>query len=55
MVNKLVQLYPMGSAIAKLRTRMSQVEGRTVVSFYVRDGDTWKRCMTYVNNKVTLH
>ncbi len=55
MVNKLVQLYPIGSAICEIAdSDVSGWKAQTVV-IYLRDGDTWKRCVTYVNNKVTLH
>jgi ketosteroid isomerase-like protein len=49
MVNKLVALYPIGSAMCEIAD--SDVGGHKVqtVTIYVRDGDTWKRCMSYVN------
>ena len=50
MVNKLVALYPIGSAMCEIAD--SDVGGwkAQTVTIYVRDGDTWKRCMSYVNN-----
>ena len=51
MVNKLVQLYAIGDAICEIAD--SDVGGwkaQTVI-IYVRDGDAWKRRMTYVNNR----
>jgi ketosteroid isomerase-like protein len=51
MVNKLVQLYPIGDAICEIAD--SDVGGwkAQTVTIYVRDGDTWKASMTYVNNE----
>ncbi|MGB9277274.1 MAG: nuclear transport factor 2 family protein [Terrimicrobiaceae bacterium] len=48
MVNKLVQLYAIGNAICEIAD--SEVGGGMVqtVVIYVRDGDAWKRRMTYV-------
>ena len=48
MVNKLVALYPIGSAMCKIAD--SDVGGNKVhtMVIYVREGDTWKRCMAYV-------
>jgi ketosteroid isomerase-like protein len=54
MVNKVVALYPIGSAICEIAD--SDVGGwkAQTVTIYVREGDTWKATMTYVNNeKVT--
>jgi ketosteroid isomerase-like protein len=50
MVNKLVALYPIGSAMCEIAD--SDVGGYKVQSMviYVRDGNTWKRCVAYVNN-----
>ena len=51
MANKLVQLYPIGDAVCEIAD--SDVGGRknNTMVIYVRDGDTWKRCMAYVNNQ----
>jgi len=48
MVNKLVALYPIGSAMCEIAD--SDVGGNKVhtMVIYVRDGDTWKRSMAYV-------
>jgi ketosteroid isomerase-like protein len=50
MVNKLVQLYPIGSAICEIAD--SDVGGSKVQTMviYVLGADTWKRCVTYVAN-----
>jgi ketosteroid isomerase-like protein len=48
MVNKIVSLYPIGSAICEIAdSDVGGNKGHTMV-IYVRDGDTWKRSMTYV-------
>ena len=51
MVNKLVALYPIGSAICEISD--SDVGGykAQAVTIYVRDGDTWKARIIYVNNE----
>ena len=51
MVNKLVQLYAIGNAICLIED--SQVGGGMVqaVVIYVRDGDAWKRRVTYVASR----
>jgi ketosteroid isomerase-like protein len=51
MVNKLVQLYPIGNAICEITN--SNVGGwkAQTATIYVRDGNTWKPSMTYVNNQ----
>ena len=51
MVNKLVELYAIGDAICEIAD--SDVGGRKAqtVTIYVRDGDAWKKRMTYVNNR----
>ena len=50
MVNTLVELYPIGNAICEIAD--SDVGGfkAQTVTIYVRDGDTWKSSMGYVNN-----
>ena len=53
MVNKLVALYPIGSAMCEIAdSDVGAYKNQTMV-IYVRDGDTWKRCMAYINNQVT--
>ena len=48
MVNKLVALYPIGSAMCEIAdSDVGGNKGQTMV-IYVREGDTWKRCMAYV-------
>ena len=51
MVNHLVQLYAIGDAICEIAD--TEVGGRKaqIVVIYVRDGDAWKRRMTYINNR----
>ena len=51
MVNKIVQLYAIGTAICDIED--SDVGGwkAHTVTIYVRDGDTWKNAITYVNNQ----
>ena len=54
MVNKLVALYPIGSAICEIADSDVGEWKNQTVTIYVRDGDTWKAHMGYVNNeKVT--
>ena len=50
MVNKIVELYPIGNTICEIAD--SDVGGwkAQTVTIYVLDGDTWKSSMTYVNN-----
>jgi len=51
MVNKLVALYPTGSAMCEIAdSDVGEWKGQTMV-IYVRDGNTWKRCMAYVNDQ----
>jgi uncharacterized protein (TIGR02246 family) len=51
MVNKLVRLCAIGDAICEIAdTVVGGREAQTVV-IYVRDGDAWKRRMTYINNR----
>ena len=53
MVNKLIALYPIGSAMCEIAdSDVGAYKNQTMV-IYVRDGDTWKRCMAYINNQVT--
>jgi len=53
MVNKLVQLYPIGNAICEIAdTDVGEWKGQTV-KIYVRVGDTWKIRMTYVDDYTT--
>jgi ketosteroid isomerase-like protein len=48
MVNKLVALYPIGSAICEIAdSDVGGNKGHTMI-IYVRNGDTWKRSMAYV-------
>ncbi|HEU4679584.1 MAG TPA: hypothetical protein VFS35_08700, partial [Terrimicrobiaceae bacterium] len=51
MVNNIVQLYAIGDAICEIAD--SEVGGGMVqtVAIYVRDGDAWKRRMTYVASR----
>ena len=48
MVMNIVQLYPMGKAVCQIAdSDVGGHKGQTMV-IYVRDGDTWKRCMAFV-------
>src|SRR5260221_318578 len=55
MVKELVALYPIGSAVCEIAD--SDVGGwkAQTVTIYVREGDTWKASMTYVNNERVMH
>ena len=51
MVNKLVQLYAIGNAICVIEdSDVGMSKARSVI-IYVRDRDTWKRSVTYINNQ----
>ena len=54
MVNKLVQLYPIGNALCEITD--SDVGGHKAqtVTIWVPEGDSWKACMTYVNNEQSV-
>jgi ketosteroid isomerase-like protein len=48
MVNKVVALYPIGSAMCEIgHSQVGSYENQTV-TIYVREGDIWKRCMSYI-------
>jgi ketosteroid isomerase-like protein len=48
MVNKLVALYPIGSAMCEIAdSDVGGNKGHSMI-IYVRDGDTWKRSMAYI-------
>jgi ketosteroid isomerase-like protein len=51
MVNKLVELYPIGNAVCEITD--SGVGGRKskTVMIWVRDGDSWKASLGYVNKE----
>jgi type II secretory pathway pseudopilin PulG len=52
MVNKFVQLYPIGKAICEIAdTDVGEWKGQTA-TIYVRDGDTWKVSIRYVDSGV---
>jgi ketosteroid isomerase-like protein len=54
MVNKLVQLYPIGNALCEITD--SDVGGHKAqtVTIWVPEGDSWKARMTYVNNEQSV-
>lgn len=50
MASELIHLCPVGNAICEIaHSNVADWKDQTVV-IYVRDGDTWKRCMVYVND-----
>jgi ketosteroid isomerase-like protein len=48
MVNKVVALYPIGSAMCEIAHSQVGIYESQTVTIYVYEGDTWKRCMTYI-------